>query len=197
MQRLSNSKCSSKIVANFREKIQSASIFENFGTPGIGSVVRITPHVFGICKGHLEWEQTRSLGDLQSLCLLTTYKSWDDPPSKGKWSKRLTFELLTHNWGSTHPIALPSWEHFPEQIARTLQGARPPNATLPQEIAGLFEEIMMVNNLSTRPDILLGRGAFSGCTTGILREGKTPHLPGCLRNLGKWSTTIGYIFYYC
>ena len=76
--------------------------------------------------------------DMYHQCLLTTYKSWDDPPSKGKWSKRLTFELFTHNWGGTHPIVLPSWEHFPGQIAQTLQGARPPSATLPKEIAGLF-----------------------------------------------------------
>ena len=39
------------------------------------------PHVKAIKFGHLEGGITRSLGDLRSPWILTTYKSWDDPPS--------------------------------------------------------------------------------------------------------------------
>ena len=39
---------------------------------------------------------TPGLGDLRSPWLLTTYKSWDDPPTHGAWVPHPTFEVCPH-----------------------------------------------------------------------------------------------------
>ena len=50
--------------------------------PGLGPVVWIIPIYKRYYFGHLQGgPTTRSLGDLRSPWLWTTYKCWDDPPS--------------------------------------------------------------------------------------------------------------------
>ena len=76
-------------------------------------MVRITPIYKPWRSPIWKGKESRSLGDLRSPWLLTTYKSWDDPPSG------ITMHYDHHIWLKNHPNNLDTrfsspWDHrFP------------------------------------------------------------------------------------
>ena len=103
-----------------RKAAAKAFIFHGgFGVQGqLVSVVRISPFISRLDRP-FERGTARSLGDLRSPWLLTTYRSWDDPPSTNLFSPPFCRSVVGDSGCSTcwSPVI---WLYF-EQIWGTLQ----------------------------------------------------------------------------